>query len=56
MDIYFNSLGTNIEFMKFLANLMKQLPINLVNLALDLSGNDLQKNSDNMYWLSEGIK
>lgn len=35
---------------------MKQLPISLKNLILDLQENDSGENSENLKWLGEGIK
>lgn len=35
---------------------MKQIPSNLQNLKLDLSGNELGKNTDNMKFLGEGMQ
>lgn len=42
--------------MKYLSELMKELPSSLQNFELYLHGNNLGVNSDNIRYLGEGIK
>lgn len=57
LKLEFNSLGENVEKMKWVAKLMKQFPINLQNFMLFLSGNDIGGGkAENFKILVEGIK
>lgn len=50
-----NNLGGNVENMKELGELIRQLP-NVQSFRSDLSVNDLGVNSENLSWLGKGMK
>lgn len=56
LNLSHNNLGKNQDNIKYLSEIMKQLPNNLQNLSLNLPYNDLGGNIYNMKYLAEGMK